>query len=204
MAMVCHLVDDAFAVWAEACRACLDSPAVSMNAAAKRLVELASAVPAAMSASEHVVARSLLHAVWLRLLTAAMPPPPAPSTIADNCISRDPRVDRALAEIERRFADPTLRLRAVAKQLAISDCRLTHLLKQATGLTFGAHLHARRVAEARALLAGSSLSVKEVAGRSGYSTTTQLDRHFKKAVRMLPSAYRLTMRGGGDGVLSRE
>lgn len=201
MATVCRLVDDAFAVWADACRQTLDAPAVSMGAAAMRLVELASAVPVAMSDFQQEAARSLLHAMWLRFLAAAVPPPPLPTTSG----RRDPRVDRALAEIERRFADPALRLRIVARQLAISDCRLTHLLKQATGLTFGAHLHARRIAEARTLLAGSTLSVKEIAGRSGYSTTTQLDRHFKKAVRMLPSAYRATSRGGAgdDGVASR-
>ena len=101
----------------------------------------------------------------------------------------DARVSRALAEIDRRFADPAFHLRTLARQLAVSDSRLTHLLKQATGQTFGRRLHARRIDEARALLAGSSLSVKEIASRVGY-TTSQLDRHFRKRFNRLPSEFR--------------
>jgi AraC-like DNA-binding protein len=113
----------------------------------------------------------------------AMPlPTPPPRT--------DARAERALAEIDRHFTNPRFGLGAAARHLALSDCRLTQLLKDTTGRTFGAHLHHRRVAEARTLLNDSALSIKEVAGRVGYQSTTQLDRHFKKIVRSLPSAYR--------------
>ena len=48
--------------------------------------------------------------------------------------------------------------------------------------------------ERGALLVESTLSVKEIAGRVGYSTTTQLDRHFKRTMKMLPSEYRSVAR----------
>ena len=103
----------------------------------------------------------------------------------------DERVIRALAEIDRRFSDPTLRLHVVARHLAVSPTHLTHLLRLATGHTFGAHLHLRRVSQARVLLTRTGLSVKEVASRVGYASTTQLDRHFKRLVHRLPSEERV-------------
>lgn len=187
---------DAFLTWADACRADLDSPLEGIGDAAARLVERTGALPGALTVAQQDMARSLLHALWHRLLAVLIPVgPSAPSGAATP---RDPRAACALAEISRRFAEPSLRLRSVAKQLAVSDCRLTHLLKESTGATFGAHLHARRVAEARGLLVESSLSVKEIAGRVGYSTTTQLDRHFKRRVRMLPSEYRASARAARE------
>ncbi len=193
--------DEVFAAWADGCRAALHPPKDGIGTAAARLVDLAGALPDGLTAAQQDVARSLLHLAWLRLLAVLMPAV-APSSQAEASLARDPRVARALAEIARRFAEPTLRLRSVARELAVSDCRLTYLLRHSTGATFGAHVHARRVAEARGLLVESTLSVKEIAGRVGYSTTTQLDRHFKRVVRMLPSEYRSVARaarreGGG-------
>jgi AraC-like DNA-binding protein len=106
----------------------------------------------------------------------------------------DARVAQALAEIDRHFTNPRFGLRTAASRVALSDCRLTQLLKAATGRTFGAHLHHRRIAEARTLLNDSALSIKEIASRVGYQSTTQLDRHFKRIARSLPSAYRAASR----------
>lgn len=106
----------------------------------------------------------------------------------------DERVARALSEIDGHFTNPRFGLRAAAGLVALSGCRLTQLLKAATGRTFGAHLHQRRIAEARTLLDDSSLSIKEIASRVGYQSTAQLDRHFKRIVRSLPSAYRAASR----------
>lgn len=102
----------------------------------------------------------------------------------------DGRTARALDEIERRHADPTLRLCDVARMLAVSACRLTQLLKAETGNTFGVHVHRRRITHARALLDERTLSVKEIATRVGYQTTTQLGRQFKRHTSLSPSAYR--------------
>jgi AraC-like DNA-binding protein len=106
----------------------------------------------------------------------------------------DARVELALAEIDSHFANPRFGLRVVAGRVALSDCRLTQLLKSATGRSFGAHLHHRRIAAARTLLTDSALSIKEVASRVGYQSTTQLDRQFKKITHSLPSAYRTAAR----------
>lgn len=105
----------------------------------------------------------------------------------------DVRAERALAAIEREFPNPNLQLQDVARQLALSACRLTQLLKRETGTTFGAHLHRRRVAQACALLADRTLSIKQIADRVGYRTTTQLGRQFKRHTALQPSRYRQTL-----------
>jgi AraC-like DNA-binding protein len=106
---------------------------------------------------------------------------------------RDRRVARALAEIERRYAEPGFALQRVARDLALSACRLTQLLKAETGRTFGAHVQCRRIERAMALLAEPTLTIKEIAWRVGYRTTTQLERQFKRHTSRLPSAYRRSL-----------
>lgn len=162
------------------------------------LDEQISSMPQSLSAPEKEVARRVLHNACRRIVDLALADPTATAgsgLVRGPVIDQlDARVVRAMTAIDERFADPALRLRDLARELAVSDCRLTQLLKDATGRSFLAHVHARRVAHARVLLAESTLSIKEIAARVGYSTTTQLDRHFKKAVRRLPSEYRVGAR----------
>lgn len=154
------------------------------------LVRLAGAVPRGLSPDQQVVVRQTLNDAWSRVLALVV----AAREDGEGAARVDRRVAGALAAIEQSYADSRLKLREVARRLAVSPSHLTQVLKAATGHTFGAHLHARRVAAARLLLADSELSVKEVACCVGYATTTQLDRHFRKSVRRSPSAYRAAVR----------
>lgn len=114
----------------------------------------------------------------------------------------DPRVSGALTAIESRYADPRFRLHRLARDLGVSPTHLTQLLKRDTGHTFGGHLHLRRIAEAQRLLSQSGLSIKEIAARVGYMSSSQLDRHFKRRVRCAPSVFRARVsRAGGAGSL---
>jgi AraC-like DNA-binding protein len=139
--------------------------------------------------SEWFTASHRLAAVVVRASGLAGGAPPRPPSRRN-----DPRVARALAEIDRHFSNPRFGLRATARGVALSDCRLTQLLKASTGRTFGAHLHHRRIVEAQTLLHDLSLSIKEIAARVGYQSTTQLDRQFKKMTLSLPSVYRASIR----------
>ena len=123
---------------------------------------------------------------WAQLVRRAAPSEPAVS---------DSRVAQALAAIEDRAFERHFRLHDLARHLALSACRLTQLLRAETGSTFGAHLHRRRIAQACVLLGQPGLSVKEIAGRVGYDTTTQLDRQFKRYTSMRPTAYRRSLGG---------
>lgn len=180
-----------FSAWIDRCQLFSGRPSSDPAAAGLALVDLVAALPSGLSAAQQDVARTVLNAAWARVLGSALAQP----SVVRHHTAGDARVVRALAAIDRRFAEPRFSLQTLARELAVSGCRLTRLLKLETGRTFGAHLHARRVDEARALLAASSLSVKEVAARVGYATTTQLDRHFKRCAHALPSAFRAAMRG---------
>jgi AraC-like DNA-binding protein len=152
----------------------------------RRIVsDLARGALAADHASEWLTASLRLAGLVVRASARAdgvLTSPPACRT--------DARVAQTLSDIDRHFTDPRFGLGAAARRVALSDCRLTQLLKITTGRTFGSHLHHRRIAEARTLLHQSALSIKEIATRVGYQSTTQLDRHFKRITRSLPSAYR--------------
>jgi AraC-like DNA-binding protein len=109
----------------------------------------------------------------------------------------DQRVTRVLGRVSDRYAESSTTLNGAARDESVSACRLAHLMKQHTGATFQQHLHRRRIAEARRLLETTALSVKEVAARVGYSSTTQLDRRFRTAAGTTPRRYREAMRSAG-------
>lgn len=184
---------DRLHVWIDCCQQRLAAPVTAVADACDVLMQMTTAVPEELSTDERAIARRLLDAAWHRVLSMAVPGPPGdvrPVLAAVPAVQPDRRIEQALREIERRYADPRLRLNQVARQLAVSPTHLTQLLKLSTGHTFGAHVHQRRVAQARALLVGSGLSIKEIAARVGYASTTQLDRHFKKITHRLPSDER--------------
>jgi AraC-like DNA-binding protein len=181
----------------------VDTCAWDARRATDALIELASTVPSGLSPVQAETARLLLDAAWRQLLGRLVTAREGSGSGPSSTPPCDARVGRALAELDRRYSDVRFTLRVLARGLGVSDCRLTQMLKRATGRTFGAHLHDRRVAHARALLADGSLSVKEVAARVGYSTTTQLDRHFKKRVGSLPSTDRAKLAAGDASALPR-
>jgi len=185
----------ALLTWIRACRTAADRCPPHVVTVAAVLDDQIASMPSSLSAHEKEVARTVLHETCRRLVDLALADPTA---IAVSCAAPGPvmdaRVVRAMAAIDERFSDPALRLGDLARELAVSDCRLTQLLKDATGRSFGVHVHEKRVNRARVLLAESTLSVKEIAAHVGYSTTTQLDRHFKKVVGRLPSQYRVEIR----------
>jgi len=117
--------------------------------------------------------------------------------VSENEPAVDQRVTRVLGRVIDRFAESSTTLNRAARDERVSACRLAHLLKLHTGATFQQHLHRRRIAEACRLLETTALSVKEIAARVGYSSTTQLDRRFRTAAGTTPRRYREAMRGAG-------
>lgn len=102
----------------------------------------------------------------------------------------DPRVLEVLRIVEQRYREPDLRLRTIAHQLGLSVEHICRLLKRETGTRFQWHLHRTRVREAERLLTQTDLSVKEIAYRTGYATSTRLDHHFKRWRGVPPSVFR--------------
>jgi AraC-like DNA-binding protein len=100
------------------------------------------------------------------------------------------RVLAVLQAIHRRYQEPRLTIATIARDLHLSPGHLAHLLKHETGRGFLTHLHRTRVREAAALLTTTALSVKEIAGRVGYSRTSRFDVHFRRYHGVTPTAFR--------------
>lgn len=104
---------------------------------------------------------------------------------------RHPRAAVLLDTIRARYHESTLHLRGVAATANISPWHATRVLAQETGKSFVAHLRECRVTAVRRLLEETSLSVKEIAARTGYSSARQLTRDVKRLYGTTPSALRV-------------
>jgi len=99
------------------------------------------------------------------------------------------RVERAIAFIRRRFADP-VGVADVAAAAGVSASRLHTLFKAQTGLTPADYLLRIRCAHARSLLRGSSASITQIAFDCGFSSSQYFAQCFKKFTGMTPSVFR--------------
>ena len=99
---------------------------------------------------------------------------------------------RALAVISERHREADLNPRSVAEQLAVS---LRHLQRafEDSGTSIAGAITERRARTAALLLvspAAASLTVEEIARRSGFSSAFELRAAFRAHIGMLPSQYR--------------
>jgi len=104
------------------------------------------------------------------------------------------RAREAIRIISADFHNPRLQLNILAEHLAVSPAHLCRVIRKVTGFSFRHHLHAARTIEAARLLCDTSLSVKEVAARTGYTNTSRLDRYFKARFGALPRQFRNSAR----------
>jgi AraC-like DNA-binding protein len=80
-------------------------------------------------------------------------------------------------------------VRSVAQTLGVSYLTLYRTFKQATGLAPKEYAREIRLARAEDLLAGTDLSVKEIAGRLGYYSASHFSLEFKNARGTSPSQW---------------
>ena len=110
--------------------------------------------------------------------------------IAAWTVVTDVRVQRAGDFMLKHFADDKLALHHVAGQVRLSKWHLSRLLTSTTGWGFSDHLAAIRVAMASRMLVEGRLIVKEVAGAVGYRNVSQMDRQFKRLLKITPHDLR--------------
>lgn len=106
--------------------------------------------------------------------------------------------DRALRLIQEQYADPSVSLLSVSSQIGVSPNYLSALVKKKTGNTFVDFLTRKRIEEARKLLLESSMKIREVAERCGYSDQHYFSYCFKKYAGVSPNMLRQS--GGGETV----
>jgi AraC-like DNA-binding protein len=92
--------------------------------------------------------------------------------------------------VEKKYSEPCLTVRAVARLLGISTQHVCRVLRRERGLTFADLLRDVRLREARRLLRESSCSMKEIAFRVGFRHPSQFTRVFSGSCGVSPSQYR--------------
>jgi AraC-like DNA-binding protein len=129
-----------------------------------------------------------LEQTWTTLIRLLVP----------NSSALKPRFDRrvhlALSHIHAGASCPDLSVAEVAQRVGVSRWHLERLLKHQTGACFTQHLRARRLDLAAKLLLDSVLTVKEVAGRSGYGSSSAFCRDFRDWLGLSPREYRQARR----------
>lgn len=99
------------------------------------------------------------------------------------------QLKKILLYIKNNFTNPNLRLDDVAEHLQISSFYICKLLKKYTDFTFTDFLNDCRIDYAKSHLK-TDKKVKEIAGISGFNSTTYFIRIFKKRMGIQPLDYR--------------
>ncbi len=111
-------------------------------------------------------------------------------TADSSSLLRNPRVMQSACNyIDTHFRE-NITLESVAQQIGFSKFYFERLFKQFTNMTFYQYVLKVRLSYAQQLLADRSLSINEVALRSGFSSGSALTRSFRQATGLPPSAFR--------------
>lgn len=109
--------------------------------------------------------------------------------VGDLRRSNEPLLAQVFDIIERRLGEP-LTLRDVAGECGLTAGYLTTVVRRRTGRTVGAWIAERRMAEARALLLGTELTVAEVGRRVGMTDPGYFTRQFRSCHGESPRSWR--------------
>lgn len=101
----------------------------------------------------------------------------------------DERIQDALVYIENNL-EYGFSIEEIAAHVSLSASHFSRLFKNVTGASFTDYLTDVRLQHAQILLASSSLSINEIAGRIGISNGNYLCTLFKKKYGLAPSEYR--------------
>lgn len=96
----------------------------------------------------------------------------------------------ALLDTMRQRLHEPLRIEALAQLAAMSERTFLRRFRAATGMTPADWITQARVDHARELLEHTTLSIEQIAQRTGLGAATTLRHHFRKKVGVSPLAYR--------------
>ena len=98
--------------------------------------------------------------------------------------------EKAMQIIDKEYGDPSLSLVGVSNSIHVSPNYLSALIKKETGSSFVDLLTKKRIETARELVLGSSMKMREIAERCGYSDQHYFSYCFKKYCGVSPNAMR--------------
>lgn len=105
----------------------------------------------------------------------------------------DPRIERAMSYLAANY-NMHVRVEDVAAAAQVSPVRLAHIIKEKTGKSVIAHVHAYRLQEARRLLEETDDSCAEIAVRVGFGDQSYFTKQFRVQVGVTPARYRRRLR----------
>ena len=100
-----------------------------------------------------------------------------------------PALEHAADQMSRQCHEP-LRLSTIAKSCALSPSHFRSLFQRHVGQTPRAYLRQARLCRARELMINTSLSLSEIAGKTGFATVHSFSRAFHALEGMAPRDYR--------------
>lgn len=107
----------------------------------------------------------------------------------------DPRVAEIILQLRDMLRQKDA-LAELARRAGLSESRLSHLFRAATGWSLSEYAKRVRLAVGQELLESSPLSIKEVAAAVGMDRS-HFSRDFKTLCGLSPREYRLSVRAAG-------
>jgi AraC-like DNA-binding protein len=107
--------------------------------------------------------------------------------------------ERVTAWLQAHFAEK-VSARDAARAVGASLSKLTHQLPRETGKSFRTLLMEVRIAEAKRLLATTTLEVRDIAGRCGFFDQSHFTKAFKETVNLTPGQFRKLLKPTAEEV----
>lgn len=101
-------------------------------------------------------------------------------------------IRKAKEYIALNYADPELRLVAIAAHAGLSPAHFSHVFKQAVGMSLTRYLQGVRVLEAKSLLDRTGKSVSEICFACGFNSLSNFIRVFRMHTSATPGEYKTT------------
>lgn len=136
---------------------------------------------------------ALLAQMWLALLENR----PQVSEQSHRRLQENALAQGVIAYISRQY-DKRLSLRQIAQAVSFSGSECCRVFKKVTGETIFDYLRGYRLARAMELLAGTQLSVSQIAYDTGFCSTSYFIETFKASLDMTPLQYRKTLCRQGE------
>ncbi|MDA3800301.1 MAG: AraC family transcriptional regulator [Kiritimatiellae bacterium] len=99
------------------------------------------------------------------------------------------KVERILNYISKNFSG-SISLQDISKEVKLSTFRVSHLVKEHTGLTIQQHIKSIRISKAKELLLETDLSCTDIAYDLGFSDQSYFIRQFKQTTGTTPIKFR--------------
>lgn len=150
------------------------------------LQEMSERLPA-LSRQERLQEYSLAIVIFFRYLMQVWSNQGSPPLPSDP--RRTHQAEGILNWIQQHYREP-LRLERMAQDLHLSPFHLSHLFKEAIGVSISEYVAAKRIHEAVMLLTTSNLSLTQIGNEIGITNCSYFCKFFKSHMGITPHQYR--------------